>query len=138
MDAEANKDLMRRFWCAFLDEGGALLSDVTTPDCTFRGTLGITVQGPDGMADYAARVTDVFEGFTVRVGDLIAESNRVVARLQFSGIHHAELFGVPATGQSISYPGVAIATVADDRITDMWVTGDAATWMAAFQKLTNG
>ncbi|MBI5137744.1 MAG: ester cyclase [Nitrospirae bacterium] len=136
MSTQTHKKLMRRFWREFLKPEGDLAS-LVSPDASFRGTLGINVRGPHGMREYATRVNTVFNGFAVRVGDMVAERDRVVARLQFSGTHMADLFGVPPTGKLVTYPGVAIATVSGGRIVDMWVTGDAATWMAAFQRLAD-
>ncbi len=135
--AAANKELMRRFWKAFLADNGGL-SDLVMPDCAFRGTLGLSVTGPSGMAEYATQVNDVFEGFSIRVGQMVSEGDTIMARLQFSGTHHAELFGVPPTGKLVSYPGVAIGQVNQGRFSEMWVTGDAASWMAAFQRLSDG
>ncbi len=134
--AAAHKELMRRFWKTFLTNTDGL-PELVTPDCAFRGTLGLSVTGPAGMAEYGAQVNDVFEGFSIRVGQMVAEGDTIMARLQFSGTHHAELFGVPPTGKLISYPGVAIGQVTEGRFSDMWVTGDAATWMAAFRSLSD-
>jgi steroid delta-isomerase-like uncharacterized protein len=53
-------------------------------------------------------------GFYVTQGDLVAE------HFTASGTHQGELFGVPATGRTVTLPGINIWRVRDGRITERW------------------
>jgi predicted ester cyclase len=50
------------------------------------------------------------------MGDLIAEGEQVVVPWTVVGIHQAELMGVAATGQRISFRGLARTRVVDGKI----------------------
>ncbi len=65
--------------------------------------------------------------FTTRhntIEDLIAEGDKVVARLTYRGTHQGELFGQPPTGGKIERAGLAIFTIKAGKIAEVWVLGD--------------
>src|SRR5262249_39446424 len=85
---------------------------------------GVSVQGRDGFRDYMRTVRRAFPDFHNQVEEIIAEGDRVVARLTYTGTHQGELFGVAATGRKVSYAGVAIFRIAGAAIAEGWVLGD--------------
>ena len=123
---EENKATIRRYyddlWNAWNLEAAA---DLISPDIEFRGSLGITVQGIDGFKGYVATVRSAFPDFHNHVEDLIAEGNKVVARLTYRGTHLGEIFGLAPTGRPMEYPGIAIFGIGDGKIYEGWVMGDA-------------
>ncbi len=60
----------------------------------------------------------------VTIHDQAAEGDRVWTRKTFSGTHHGELFGVPATGKHVSWDIIDIMTIKDGQITEHWVVAD--------------
>ena len=58
------------------------------------------------------------------VEELIAEGDKVVARLTYRGTHEGRLFGFEPTGREVSYAGAAIFRLKDGKIVDGWVLGD--------------
>lgn len=117
--------LVRRFWReAWVGDPGTLLDEVLAPEITFRGSLGLTASGREGVAGYVRTVQAGMPDFAARIDELIHEGDRVVVRITFSGTHRGPLFEVPATGERVSYPAVAIHRFADGRMVDVWVVGD--------------
>ena len=118
----ANKAIIRRYyddlWNAWNLEAA---EDLISPEIEFRGSLGITVQGIDGFKGYVATVRSAFPDFHNHVQDLIAEGNKVVARLTYRGTHLGEIFGLAPTGRTIEYPGIGYG-----KIYEGWVMGDAS------------
>jgi steroid delta-isomerase-like uncharacterized protein len=110
-----------RLWNAW-DE--SVIDELIAPDITFRGSLGITVQGIAGFRGYVNTMRAAFPDFHNRIDDLIAEDDRVVARLTYSGTHRGEIFGLPPTGRSVRYAGVALFRITAHRISEGWVLGD--------------
>ena len=90
----------------------------------FRGSLGQSVEGRDGFKEYVRAVRRAFPDFHNRVEELVAEGDRVMARLTYSGTHVGELFGIAPTGRQVSYAGVGLVRVALGRIAEGWVLGD--------------
>jgi steroid delta-isomerase-like uncharacterized protein len=125
MSAEHNKALVRRYYEEMWNRWDFVLADeLIGEDVAFRGSLGVCVQGREGFKEYMRTVRRAFPDFHNHVEELIAEDDRVVARLTYTGAHHGDVFGIGATGRRMAYAGVGIFRVAEGRIALGWVLGD--------------
>lgn len=57
--------------------------------------------------------------------DLIAESDKVVARFTVSGTHKGDFRGMPPTGKRFEVPGTVIFRIANGKIAEEWALLDA-------------
>jgi steroid delta-isomerase-like uncharacterized protein len=125
MSLSANKALIRRFydemWNCWRFE---LADELLGEQIIFRGSLGAIVHGRASFKDYMRLVRAAFPDFDNRIEELIAESDKVVARLTYTGTHDGELLGIAGTGRRISYAGVAILDCHHGQIVRGWVLGD--------------
>jgi steroid delta-isomerase-like uncharacterized protein len=125
MQAESHKELVRRYYEALWNRWDLALADELIADTIiFRGSLGISVQGREGFKEYMQAVRAAFPDFHNRIEELIAENDRVAARLTYTGTHQGELLGIAPTGRRVNYAGVALFRVVDNRIAEGWVLGD--------------
>jgi len=76
----------------------------------------------------AAFATAFPDGYTT-IEDIVAEEDKVAARTTFDGTHHAELQGIPATGKTVSMPGMAIFRLDNGKITEGWLVNDNLSMM---------
>jgi steroid delta-isomerase-like uncharacterized protein len=65
-----------------------------------------------------------FPDWVETVEDVIAEDDRVVARIHGQGTHLGEFQGVEATGRQVSATGIGIARISDGRIVEVWAAYD--------------
>jgi steroid delta-isomerase-like uncharacterized protein len=122
---ERHRRLVRRFYDEIWNRSEpSAVSEILAPDVTFRGSLGSETSGREAFAAYVRSVTDALGDYRCDVRELVAEDDRVVARLTFSGVHRGPLLGIPATGRRVAWTGVAFFGFADDRVADVWVLGD--------------
>lgn len=125
MSIEENKAIVRRYYERLWNAWDlALVEELIASDITFRGSLAVTVSGREGFNRYVALVRAAFPDFHNAVEDLIAEGDKVVARLTYRGTHQGELFGIAPTGRPVAYAGVAIFRIVAGRIAEGWVMGD--------------
>jgi steroid delta-isomerase-like uncharacterized protein len=124
---EANKALVHRYyeemWNGWQFE---LTDELIDQNVRFRGSLGRMVAGRGGFVGYMKHVQSAFPDFFNSIEELIAEDDRVAARLIYTGTHRGEIFGLAATGHRIRYAGVGIFQISGGRILDGWVLGDVA------------
>lgn len=127
MALEANKALVRRYYEEFWNGWRFdIAEELIHREVSFRGSLGRMVAGREGLIGYMKHVRSAFPDFFNSVEELIAEDDRVAARLIYTGTHRGEIFGIPATGHPIRYAGVGIFQISSGRIADGWVLGDLA------------
>jgi len=58
------------------------------------------------------------------VDDLIAEGDKVVARITGYGTHEGDLFGIPRTGKEIRMSGIVIWRIKNGKIVEHWAQND--------------
>src|SRR5258708_25611993 len=104
MSLEENKSLVRRYYEEMWDRWDLSLADeLIGEELTVRGSLGVAVRGRDGFRDYMRAVRRAFPDFHNRIEELVAEGDKVVARLTYTGTHHGALFGIGPTGNRVTY-----------------------------------
>lgn len=104
-----------------------LIPQLISERIEFRGSLGIEALGHKGFRQYMETVHAAFPDFHNEVEELIAQGDRVAARLRYRGTHRGAILGFPPGGRVIEYVGAAFFTVSDQRITRGWVLGDIET-----------
>jgi len=129
--ADRTKALIRGYFHELWKGGDLEAADtLLSPDVLVRGSLGITARGPDGFRGYVRMIRAAIPDLRVEVEQIIAERDRVAARVVYSGTHLGPLYGVAPTGRAVSYPGVTLFRVATGRIIEVWSVGDTLSLMS--------
>lgn len=101
-DIQHNKQLVRDYFTAFVARDMAWWqAHVATEFVRHDPGLDFVVRGPAGLH----RLADILHGgiadMQLPIADLVAEDDRVLARLRVKGRHTGELMGRPASGHVI-------------------------------------
>jgi predicted ester cyclase len=125
--SSANKEIVRQ-WFTALDaqDYGALtvLMDehFVVPTRVIDGPNRAT--GRDETFEMIRGFYRSFPDYTHEIQDLIAEGDRVAARVILRGSHLGEYSGVAATGVRVSYAGTYMMTLSDGVLTEVWSLDD--------------
>jgi steroid delta-isomerase-like uncharacterized protein len=120
-----HKALVRRFYDEVVNRGNLALADeLMAPDYAEHGSPEGETAGRAGFERFVGMVTGAFPDLQVSVEDLIAEGDKVVARLTVRGTHRGELMGIPPTGRPATWSGIDIFEVSGGRITGRWNVRD--------------
>ena len=121
----AHKALVHRYYDELWNRWRLELADeLLAADVRFRGSLAVEVEGVEAFRGYVGLVRAAFPDFHNTVEELVAEDDRVVARLTYRGTHRGPLFGIAPTGRPVSYAGSAWFRFRDGRIASGFVVGD--------------
>ena len=71
-----------------------------------------------------------FPDYQTVIDDLIAEGDKVVARITMSGTHTGVFMGIPATGKYVEFTGIYIAQIANGKIAEHWGEEDGVSLLA--------
>src|SRR2546421_8068945 len=122
---EARKALVRRYYDEMWNRWNFVVADkLISESIRFRGSLGMTANGREGFKEYMRTIQRAFPDFHNQIEELIAEEEKVVARLTYAGTHQGGLFGIEPTGKKVSYAGIAIFRISAHCIAEGWILGD--------------
>jgi steroid delta-isomerase-like uncharacterized protein len=122
---EANRRLIERYYKDLWNAWNfPLAEELISPSVKFHGSVGISVQGLDGFREYMQTIRSAFPDFHNTIEEIVAEGDRVAARLTYRGTHRGPIFGVAPTGQVIRYDGLALFHIQDGRIAAGHVLGN--------------
>jgi predicted ester cyclase len=122
-EQESNKDALRQLLAA-VDRGdldGAL--DFYSPEYVDHDAS----EGRSQSADATNNLRTAFRMFAAAfsdtrhvIEDLVAEGDRVVARISVQSRHTGEMFGVPPTGNTVRNDSIVIYRFEGGRIRERW------------------
>ncbi len=81
--------------------------------------VGVTADR-EGMRQAGAMFRAAFPDWQSDMDILVGEGDLVVEHFTASGTQQGEIFGVPASGRTVSLPGINIWRVRDGRIVERW------------------
>jgi len=120
--ADTNKDVIRRL-LAEVDRGNLdVVHTYYSPayvDHTPSPIRGLA-SGRDGVREAFALFRQAFPDTKHTIEDLIAEGDRVVARISARGTHTGELFGHGPTGRVVTLTAIAIYRLVAGQIMERW------------------
>jgi steroid delta-isomerase-like uncharacterized protein len=121
MSAEENKAIARRGYEAINQNNLDALDEVVAPDITDHDPAPGQAPGLEGVKQWFSSMHTAFPDFRMNVEDMIAEGDKVVARVRLSGTHQGEFMGIDATGNRVTITGIDILRVnADGKIVERW------------------
>ncbi|HVA26227.1 MAG TPA: ester cyclase [Chloroflexota bacterium] len=117
------KALVRRFYEEMENEGRLEVADEIC-DPGFRDVHNSSARGPVEGIEGIKRLAKVLRdqlNIRITIEDLIAEGDRVVARISSRTTYSGDFMGVPAAGKSFTSQGVEIFRVANGKLVERWV-----------------
>lgn len=102
----------------------SLIPELLHENVTFRGSLGHMQSGHTGFSNYIDFVRNALDDYRCCVVDMVAEEDRLYARIEYSGTHRGELFGYAPTYAKLHWDGIAVFTFENGKISNIWVLGD--------------
>ena len=123
---EANKQHVRRFFEEVWSTGDVALRDSFLA-ADYRGHIPGNAQALDreGWTAWFTGFRAAFPDARFTVEDMVAEGDRVAARLTMRGTHRGELNGIAPTGREVTVTGMSIERVEGGRIVEGWNQNDA-------------
>ncbi len=81
----------------------------------------------DTFKQFATEVHTAFPDMRITVEDMLAEGDRVAARVTMRGTHQGEFQGIAPTGKRVQVRAMDMFRIADDKIVEHWGHGDDPT-----------
>jgi len=129
MSIEENKNIVRRYQEAYNNNDLDALDEVVSVDVLTPKIMPGMPSGLEG-AKAVHRISLLgMPDFHATIDDLIAEGDKVVARITMTGTHTGDFFGFPATGNNVKFTGIYIVRIENGKIVEHWGEEDAISLM---------
>jgi steroid delta-isomerase-like uncharacterized protein len=126
-----NKEVVRRYYKDVVEAGQTdLLTELIAEDVVNHNPLSdesLTPEEARGFEGFRRHVEVYQEAFpdrTFGIEDMIAEGDRVSARLTFEGTHEGRFGGIEPTGNQVSGSSIALYRIEDGKIVERWYETD--------------
>jgi len=120
MSLEENKKTVRRYQEIYNSNDLDSLREVVSENLRTPKIMSGIPTGMEG-AKVAHRIMLAgFPDYQTMIDDLIAEDDKVVARITMSCTNTGSFMGMPATGKHVSFTGIYMARIANGKIVEHW------------------
>jgi steroid delta-isomerase-like uncharacterized protein len=127
---ERNKELVEQIIeRVFVNGEDAAIDELVAEDFTPR-TFGSMPPGREALREGMRRAGAGVSDPEFKVQDLIAEGDRVAARITSSATHSGTFMGVPASGNRYTIEEIHIFRIRDGQLLEHWHAFDTASLMA--------
>jgi steroid delta-isomerase-like uncharacterized protein len=120
LSTETNKAVVRRFYQEVFTQGKITVADeicsadyVDHDPTNPAGTLA-------GLKQTAVEMQRAFPDVQWTVDDLIAEGDKIAARVTMHGTQQGDLMGIPASGRSVMASNFDIIRFEDSKVVEHW------------------
>ena len=123
MSAEQNRELIQNFYTAFQKNNSAALDELLKHN---YGVQDSTVVFDSAYSKYDAfsknmkvrlsSLHNAFREFNIKIIEMMADGNKVMARVQMTGVQTGSFLGVEATNKPVVIKVFAIFTLDDGKI----------------------
>ena len=122
MSLDKNKELVREMVEVLFNQGDVGGGDeFLSPDFIENEELPPGVPtGREGVKLLTGMLHTAFPDFEATIEDLIAEDDKVVIRMTWTGTHEGEFMGIPPTGHRVYLGVFDIVRIADGMIVEHW------------------
>ena len=120
MSVEENKNIVRKYQEAYNTANYDTLDEVIAADVLTPNMIANMPSGLAGAKLVHQKTLTGMPDYHTAIEDLIAEGDKVVARVRITGTHTGDFYGIPPTGKHIDISGIYIVRIADGKIMEHW------------------
>ncbi len=125
MSTEENKALYRRYYEALSQRDYARLDDLIAPTFVYHAPgIPDLPPGPEAFKQLVSGYVAAFPDMRLTIEDVIAEGDKVAARLTYRGTHQGEFQGIASTGKQIRMSSIDVVRIAGGKIAEEWESPD--------------
>lgn len=125
MSAEQNKQIVRRYQEIYNSNDLVALTEVVSENLLTPRIMPGVPHGLEGAKAAHRIMLTGFPDYRTIIDDLIAEGDKVAARITMTGTHTGSFMRIPPTGKHVTFTGIYIARLADGKIVEHWGEEDS-------------
>jgi steroid delta-isomerase-like uncharacterized protein len=126
MTAQENKTLIRRLIDEVANAGDLDRADLfVDADSVDHAAPATQPSGLAGFKQSLAAMRAAFPDLRITIDDILAEGNKVAARLTLRGTQRGPFAGLPPSGKQATWAAMSIWRIANGKVVERWLLSDA-------------
>jgi steroid delta-isomerase-like uncharacterized protein len=122
--SQQNKTLARRWFDDLFSRGDlAAANEILSADFVDHLPRG-DERGLEELKHYVTMYRSAFPDIQDTVEEVVAEGDKVVVRWTSRGTHQGDFMGVAPTGKHVTFTGMRLFRIAENKIVESWVNID--------------
>jgi predicted ester cyclase len=117
---EENKEIVRRYQEIYNRNDLDVLGEVVSQNLLTPKIMSGIPRGMEGAKAAHRIMLAGFPDYQTTIDDLLAEGDKVAARITMSGTNAGSFLGIPPTGRQVSFTGMYIARIENGKIVEHW------------------
>jgi predicted ester cyclase len=117
---EENKETVRRYQEIYNRNDLDALGEVVSQNLLTPKIMSGIPPGMEGAKAVHRIMLAGFPDYQTTIDDLLAEGDKVAARITMSGTNTGSFMGIPPTGKQVSFTGMYIARIEYGKIVEHW------------------
>jgi predicted ester cyclase len=127
---EENKAIVRRYQEIYNSNNLDTLTEVVSEELRTPKIMPGIPPGIEGAKAAHQIMLSGFPDYQTAIDELIAEGDKVVARITMRGTHTGSFLGIPPTGKHVEFTGIYIVRIAHGKIVEHWGEEDGVSLLA--------
>jgi steroid delta-isomerase-like uncharacterized protein len=119
-NSEANKQLVRRIYDAFNSGGVDLLDEAVAAGFEDHDPMPNQAPGLAGLKQSVGLFRAAFPDGEMEIDEMLADGDKVIARITLRGTQSGEFFGLPPSGKVVTAEGIELYRIEDGKIAEGW------------------
>jgi steroid delta-isomerase-like uncharacterized protein len=131
MSTEQNKALAHQLLEEVFNQGNmSRFNELVAPDFVEHEEMPPGVpRNREGVAMLLTMLRSAFPDFKATIGDVIAEGDKVVVRMTWTGTQQGEFMGMPSSGKPMSIGVIDIFRMEEGKLVEHWGLSDTMSMM---------
>src|SRR5688500_170100 len=125
MSIEENKHIVWRYQKIYNSNDLDRLTEVLSEDLLTPNIMPGIPHSLEGAKSAHRIMLAGLPDYQTVIEDMIAEEDKVAARIRMTGTHTGEFMSIPPTGTWISFTGIYIVRIANGKIVEHWGEEDS-------------
>ena len=125
MSIEENKNIVRRYQEIYNKNELDRLTEVLSEDLLTPNIMPGIPPGLEGAKAAHRIMLAGFPDYQTIIEDMVAEGDRVAARIKMIGTHTGDFMGIPPTEKRISFTGIYMVRISNGKIVEHWGEEDS-------------
>ncbi|MHA2302452.1 MAG: ester cyclase [Candidatus Thorarchaeota archaeon] len=125
MSVAENKAMVRHNYEQLNERNLVALYESFAADCVWHAPGGREIRSLEMIKQIITGLLNAFPNLHMTIDYMVAEGDKVVARVRWTGTHKGEYLGTAPTGKQVTFTAITMYRIVGGKVVEIWEEGDS-------------